>query len=80
MIVLGILLLTPKNGTGKGLTCGPSLVKKHHSAGNSPQRIQQRYLRSVVRHHSVEGLFALEKGIFREYVMTWPGYKEGTNW
>jgi hypothetical protein len=37
-------------------------------------------LRSVVRHHSAEGLFALEKGSIREYVMTWPGYKEGTNW
>jgi hypothetical protein len=36
-------------------------------------------LRSVVRHHSAEGLFALEKGSFREYVMTWPGHKEGTN-
>jgi hypothetical protein len=54
-------LLTPKIGTGKGLTCGPSLVKKHHSAGNFPQRIRQRCLRSVVRHHSAEGLFALEK-------------------
>jgi predicted solute-binding protein len=29
-----------KIGTGKGLTCGPSLVKKHHSTGNSPQRIR----------------------------------------
>jgi hypothetical protein len=36
-------------------------------------------LRSVVHHHSAEGLFALEKGSIREYVMTWPGYKEGTN-
>jgi hypothetical protein len=25
-------LLTPKNGTGKGLTCGLSLVMKYHSA------------------------------------------------
>jgi hypothetical protein len=72
-------MLTPKIGTGKGLTCGPSLVKKHHSTGNSPKRIRQRYLRLVVRHHSAEGLFALEKGSFREYVMMWPGYKEGTN-
>jgi hypothetical protein len=38
-----------------------------------------KILGSVVRHHSAEGLFALEKGSFREYVMTWPGYKEGTN-
>jgi hypothetical protein len=27
------LLLTPKIGTGKGLTCGPSLVTKNHSTG-----------------------------------------------
>jgi hypothetical protein len=26
-------VLTPKIGTGKGLTCGPSLVTKCHSAG-----------------------------------------------
>jgi hypothetical protein len=26
-------MLTPKIGTGKGLTCGPSLVTKCHSAG-----------------------------------------------
>jgi hypothetical protein len=26
-------VLTPKIGTGKGLTCGPSLVTKYHSAG-----------------------------------------------
>jgi hypothetical protein len=76
---IGGQLLTPKIGTGKGLTCGPSLLKKYHSAENSPQRIGQRYLRSVVRRHSAEGLFALEKGSIREYVMTWPGYKEGTN-
>jgi hypothetical protein len=28
-----------------------------------------------VRHHSTEGLFALEKGSIQEYVMTWPEYK-----
>jgi hypothetical protein len=33
-------LLIPKIGTGKRLTCGPSLVKKHHSAGNFPQSIR----------------------------------------
>jgi hypothetical protein len=27
-------MLTPKNGKGKGLTCGPSLVMKYHSAKN----------------------------------------------
>jgi hypothetical protein len=26
-------MLAPKIGTGKGLTCGPSLVTKCHSAG-----------------------------------------------
>jgi hypothetical protein len=26
-------MLTPKIGTGKGLTCGPSLVTKYHSTG-----------------------------------------------
>jgi hypothetical protein len=26
-------MLTPKNGTENGLTCGPSLVAQYHSAG-----------------------------------------------
>jgi hypothetical protein len=30
------VVLTPKIGTEKRLTCGPSLVRKHHSAGNFP--------------------------------------------
>jgi hypothetical protein len=30
--LMGVTLLTPKNGTGKGLTCGPILVVKYHSA------------------------------------------------
>jgi hypothetical protein len=33
-------VLTPKIGTGKRLTCGPGLVRKHHSAGNFPQSIR----------------------------------------
>jgi hypothetical protein len=33
-------VLTPTIGTRKGLTCGPSLVKTRHSAGNFPQRIR----------------------------------------
>jgi hypothetical protein len=33
-------LLTPKIATGKRLTYGPSLVKKHHSTGNFPQSIK----------------------------------------
>jgi hypothetical protein len=28
-------MLTPKIGTGKGLTCGPSLVTKYHLAGKN---------------------------------------------
>jgi hypothetical protein len=38
-----------------------------------------KMLAVAVRHHSAEGLFALKKGSFREYMMTWPRYKEGTN-
>jgi hypothetical protein len=37
---LDILLLRPKVGIGKRLTCGLSLVRKYHSAGNFPQRIR----------------------------------------
>jgi hypothetical protein len=33
-------VLTPKIGTEKRLTCGPSLVRKHHSTGNFPQSIR----------------------------------------
>jgi hypothetical protein len=33
-------LLTPKIGTERRLTCGPSLVRKHHSTGNFPQSIR----------------------------------------
>jgi hypothetical protein len=42
LVIVGALasrreeLLTPKIGTREGLTCGPSLVKKRHSAGKSP--------------------------------------------
>jgi hypothetical protein len=32
-------MLTPKIGTEKRLTCGPSLVKEHHSAKDFPQSI-----------------------------------------
>jgi hypothetical protein len=30
-----MFVLTPKIGTGKGLTCGPSLVTKNHSAAKN---------------------------------------------
>jgi hypothetical protein len=33
-------VLTPKIGTVKELTCGPSLVKKCHFVGKSPQKIR----------------------------------------
>jgi hypothetical protein len=33
-------VLTPTFGIGKRLICGPSLVKKHHWAGNFPQSIR----------------------------------------
>jgi hypothetical protein len=36
----GKKLLTPKIGTIKRLICGPSLVKKCHSAGSFPQSIR----------------------------------------
>jgi hypothetical protein len=41
---------------------------------------KQRCMRSGARHHSTESCFALGKGSIREYVMTWPVYKEGTIW
>jgi hypothetical protein len=54
------LLLTPKNGTGKGLTCGPSLVIKYHSARKNLLRgFGKGRLRSAMWHHSAKGLFAL---------------------
>jgi hypothetical protein len=34
------LVLTPKIGTEKRLTCGLNLVEKHHSAEGFPQSIQ----------------------------------------
>jgi hypothetical protein len=58
-------MLTPKNGTGERLTCGPSLVNKYHSAGkNLLKGIGKGRLRSAVRHRSAKGLFALLKEIF----------------
>jgi hypothetical protein len=70
-------MLTPKNGTGKELTCGPSLVIKYHSARKDLLRgFGRRSMRSAVRHHSAKGLFALLKGSFRECVVTWPGIRK----
>jgi hypothetical protein len=47
------------------MTCGPSLVNKYHSAGkNLLKGIGKARLRSVVRHRSAKGLFALLKERF----------------
>jgi hypothetical protein len=65
-------MLTPKKGTGEGLTCGPSLVTKYHSARKNLLRgFGKGCLRSAMWHHSAKGLFALLKGSFRECVVSW---------
>jgi hypothetical protein len=70
-------LLTPKNGTGKRLTCGPSLVMKYHSARKNLLRgFSKECLRSAMRCRSAKGLFALLKGSFRECVVTWPDIRK----
>jgi hypothetical protein len=76
MVKKGIVL-TPKNGTGKGLTCAPSLVTKYHSARKDLLRgFVKDCLRSVMRHHSAKGLFAHLKGSFRECMVTWPDVRK----
>jgi hypothetical protein len=40
LFIQGKEVLTPKIGTGKRLTCGPSLVGEHHSARGFPQSIR----------------------------------------
>jgi hypothetical protein len=70
-------VLTPKNGTGERLTCGPSLVTNYHSARKNLLRgIGKGCLRSAVRHHSAKGLFALLRGSFWEYVVAWPDIRK----
>jgi hypothetical protein len=70
-------MLTPKNGTGKRLTCGPSLVMKYHSARKHLLRgFGKRRLRSAMRCRSAEGLFAFLKGSFRECMVTWPDIRK----
>jgi hypothetical protein len=62
-------MLTPKIGTGKRLTCGPSLVRKHHSAGIFLKAFGKD---ACGREHAIirqKGCFALERGSIREYVM-----------
>jgi hypothetical protein len=59
------LLLTPKYGTGEGLTFGPSLVTKYHSARENLLRgFGKGCLCSAMRHYSAKGLFALYKEVF----------------
>jgi hypothetical protein len=78
ILYLYAIVLTPKNGTGKRLTCGPSLVIKCHSARkNLIRRFGKGRLRSAMRCHSAKGLFALLKGSFRECVVTWPNIWKG---
>jgi hypothetical protein len=70
-------LLTPKNGTGEGLTCGPRLVTKYHSAGKKSFRgFGKACLWSAMCHHSIKGLFALLKGSSQECVVTWPDIRK----
>jgi hypothetical protein len=70
-------MLTPRNGIGERLTCGPSLVTKYHSARKNLLRgIGKGCLRLAMRHHSANGLFALLKGSFRECVVTWPNIRK----
>jgi hypothetical protein len=58
-------MLTPKNGTGKELTCGPSLVMKYHSARiNLLRGFGKGRLQSAMHHHSAIGLFALLREVF----------------
>jgi hypothetical protein len=58
-------MLTPKNGTGVRLTCGPSLVMNTIRLGNiSSRQIGKGRLRSEVRHRSAKRLFALLKEKF----------------
>jgi hypothetical protein len=73
-------MLTPKNGTGKRLTCGPSLVMKYHSARKNFLRgFGKGRLRSAMRCRSAKGLFALLKESFREMRGDVARYKEGTS-
>jgi hypothetical protein len=70
-------MLTLKNGTGKRLTSGSSLVMKYHSARKHLlMGFGKRRLRSAMRCRSAKGLLALLKGSFRECVVTWPDIRK----
>jgi hypothetical protein len=58
-------MLTPKNGTGERLACGPSLVINTIRLGKvSSKEIGKGRLRSAVHHRSAKRLFSLLKGKF----------------
>jgi hypothetical protein len=72
-------MLTPKIGTGKRLTCGPSLVGEYHSARGFVKAFGKNV---CSREHVIirqKGCFTLGRGSIRECVMTWLEYKEGAN-
>jgi hypothetical protein len=68
MIVGGLkcsTMLTPKNGTGERLTCGPSLVMNTIRLGKISSKLSVKVTcgrQCAIR--SAEGLFALLKGKF----------------
>jgi hypothetical protein len=72
-----MVVLTPKNGTVKKPTCGPSLVMEYHSARKNLLRgFGKGCLRSAMRCRLAKGLFVLLKGSFRECVVTWPDIRK----
>jgi hypothetical protein len=75
-VVFGCLLgmlLTPKFGTGRILSCGPSLVKESvWKKEGFYRKIRQSSSRSAVDFRSARNLFAL---ILWDCVMTWPEWK-----
>jgi hypothetical protein len=73
------ILLTSKIGTEKGLTCGPRLVMKYHSVGKISSEDSVKMLAVGNTPSFGRRTVCAFKRSFRECVMTWPGYKEGTN-
>jgi hypothetical protein len=52
-----VLVLTPKIGSRKRLSCEPNLAEEHYSARGFPQSIRYRRQRSGVHRHSTGELF-----------------------
>jgi hypothetical protein len=71
-------MLTPKIGTGKGLTCGPSLVKNAIRQENLLKGFGKDACGRQYAIIQQKDCLRLKKEAF-EYVMTWPGCNEGTN-